>query len=199
MNAQVSEFWLLFGVFLVVLLVVGIVVAVFYLLTLQKALSRVSPHNRLMEPGLVWLLLIPIFSLIWQFFVAIRVPGSLQNEFRDRGRDDGSDYGKSIALTTAVLQIVYVVFSFGGRLSTETGQIGGCVSGVVSLVNLVLFIIFWVKIAGYSNQLAMDEGHGRRDIGHDPDDDDFDRRYPPKEGPSAPPGSFRPEHPDQYQ
>ena len=32
-------------------LVIALIVAIFYLLTLQKALSRVSPHNRKMEPA----------------------------------------------------------------------------------------------------------------------------------------------------
>src|SRR4051812_11441749 len=94
------------------LCVVGVVVAVvliiliFYLLTLQKALSRVSPRNRLMEPGMVWLNLIPCFNIIWQFVIAVRVPDSLRNEFRDRDQDDGSDYGKSLALSQAILGIV---------------------------------------------------------------------------------------------
>src|SRR2546423_227574 len=93
------------GVFVFILLAalaVALVVMIFYLLTLQKALSRVAPHNRLMQPGHVWFMLVPCVNIVWQFFVAIRVPDSLRNEFRERGRDDGSDYGKSIALTQAI-------------------------------------------------------------------------------------------------
>ena len=180
-----------------VVLAVCLLIVIIYLQTLQKALSRVSPRNRLMEPGLVWLLLIPCFNIIWQFFIAIRVPGSLQNEFRDRGRDDGSDYGKSIAMTNAILGIVGGVISNILIRSRDTAEIGLYLSGGLSIINLVLFIIFWVKIAGYSNQLAMEEG-GRRDLDYDPDDEKFDRRSPPSEGPSTPPGAIQPERPDQY-
>src|SRR6266852_353173 len=86
----------------------------FYLLTLQKALSRVSPRNRLMEPGMVWLMLIPCFNTIWQFFIVTRVAGSLRNEFRDRKRDDGSDYGKGFGLIYATLNVVGSFVGVGG-------------------------------------------------------------------------------------
>lgn len=178
-------------------LAVGLIVAILYLLTLQKALSRVPLRNRLMEPGLVWLLLIPCFNIIWQFFIAVRVPGSLQNEFRDRVRDDGSDYGKSIAMTNALLGIAGGFISSFLSRSRDTAQVGLYISGGLSIINLVLFIIFWVKIAGYSNQLAMEEGR-RRDIGNDPHNEKFDRRNLPSEGPSTPPGAIQPESPNQY-
>src|SRR5262245_57637499 len=91
-----------------------IIMVVFYLLTLQKALTRVSPRNRLMDPGLVWLNLIPIFNIIWAFFIAIRVPGSLKNEFRSRGLDDGSDYGKGIALANCILGVISTFVACAG-------------------------------------------------------------------------------------
>ena len=40
----------------------------------------------------------------------------------------------------------------------------------------------------------LDQGN----IGYDPDDDEFDRRVPPREGPATPPSSFQAEHPDQF-
>src|SRR5580700_6726522 len=83
-----------------------LVIVICYLRTLYKALSRISPRNRRMTPALVWLTLIPYFGVFWQFFIAMRVPDSLRNEFRDRGRDDGSDYGKSLVFTQAVLGVV---------------------------------------------------------------------------------------------
>ena len=177
------------GVFLLVVLVIFI----FYLMTLQKALSRVAPHNRLMEPGSVWLLLIPCFGLIWQFFIAVRVPGSLRNEFRERGMDDGSDYGKSIALTQAILGIVSSVISNGMRGMKDMEMLGSCASGIMSLIGLALFITFWVKVANYSSQLA-NSGRGRRDYDLDSDPYDRDDRDRPRRGPSGPsPETFRPD------
>jgi hypothetical protein len=71
--------------FLCLALVVGIAIHVFYLLTLQRALFRVSPWNRLLEPSLVWLGLIPFFNIVWNFYLATRVPDSLRNEVPGKG------------------------------------------------------------------------------------------------------------------
>ncbi len=145
-----EDAFIIFG-FLCFVLIAILVVAVFYLLTLQKALSRVARHNRLMEPGLVWLSLIPLVGLVWSFFIATRVPDSLRNEFRERGMDDFTDYGKRIGLANAVLG---VVLSAAAVLSIIAPSLWwGFVLIPLGLVSLMLFIIFWVRIAGYSREI----------------------------------------------
>ena len=128
---------------------------------------------------MVWLFLIPCFNLIWQFFIATRIPDSLKNEFRDRDRDDGSDYGKTIALTQAVLGLLNVPLSMSSNLvAQQSPEISLAISGVsmiLSLIGLVLFIVFWVKIANYSRMLGEEGDHrGRQRGGYDDDDDDDD-------------------------
>jgi hypothetical protein len=53
-----------FGVLTIVLIVMAILLVpkIFYLFTLQKAFSRCSPDCRAMNPGMVWLMLIPLFG-----------------------------------------------------------------------------------------------------------------------------------------
>ncbi len=154
------------AIFLMLLLTIvsGVVC---FLLTMQKTLSRISPHNRLMAPSMVWLNMIPGFHLVWQFVIAMRVPGSLKNEFRDRGRDNGTGYGKLLGLaycfSTSLGVVLYVLLvailqMTDGRPSQghSTTVIG--VSGITfQVIALVTGILFWVKIAGYSKQLASDE------------------------------------------
>lgn len=148
--------------FVCLFLVIVLVVVIFYLLTLQKALSRVSPHNRLMEPGLVWLSLIPLFNIIWAFFIVTRVPDSLRNEFRERDQDDGSDYGKGIGMANAILTVVTIPLNMITQVTQS--PILALLLLPIGLAGLVLFIIFWVKIAGYSGRLAASHGsYGERD------------------------------------
>ena len=66
---------------------IGLAITILFLLTLSKALRRCAPENRTMEPGMVWLYLIPIFNLYWQFVTVNRVSESLKNEFYARGID----------------------------------------------------------------------------------------------------------------
>ena len=185
-----------------VVLIVALAIQIFYLLTLQKALSRVSPENRTMQPGLVWLMLIPCFNLIWQFFIAIRVPDSLKNEFRSRGMDDGSDYSKTIGIAQCVVGILASVVGNGFQAASrnegrDAAMMGSCFSGILSLVGLVLFIIFWVKIANYSIQLASDHGYPdqfRRRADDYFEEEDLRKRPPP----DSPPESYRPEDEGKY-
>jgi len=112
---------------------------IFYLLTLQKALNRCSPENRAMNPGMVWLTLIPLFGLVWQFFVVINVAKSLGAEFLKRGQAEEPQPGKTLGLVMCILSCCGII-PFLGVLC--------------SLGALVCWIIYWVKIAGFSARLA---------------------------------------------
>jgi hypothetical protein len=189
----VQEALLIFLCVIGVILAIALAIGISYLLTLQTALSRVAPRNRLMEPGMVWLSLIPCFNIVWAFFIASRVPGSLRNEFMDRGRDDGGDYGQSMAMTVAVLNVVSFPISLAGQVP-QMKTAASLINGFLSLMSLVLFIMFWVKIYGYSKQLAADDGW-RPDRRFDDFDDDY-----PRGGSTPPPSSdaFREGDPGQY-
>ena len=52
------------GYLQIILLLVFVVIAVLFLLTQQNTLKAVKPENRLMQPGLVWLQLIPLLGQI---------------------------------------------------------------------------------------------------------------------------------------
>jgi hypothetical protein len=110
-------------------------VSIFYILTLQKALNRCSPENRQMAPGMVWLLLIPIFNVIWNFFVVLKIAASLGAEFAKRGITSEPAPGKNIGLAFAILSVLsWVPF--------------------VGIAAFVCWIIYWVKINGFASQLT---------------------------------------------
>jgi len=133
--------------------IIALVIAIFYLLTLSKALSRCSRDNRTMEPGMVWLNLIPLFNLVWQFITVLRVSESLRNEFESRGRRRAGDYGKGVGLAYCILGLLGIIPLIGP---------------LFSLAGLVCFIMYWVKVAGFSGELAR-SGAG------DDLDDEYDR------------------------
>lgn len=116
---------------------IGIAIAVFFLLNLSGALSAVKPENRQMQPGLVWLNLIPFFGLVWIFITAIKLGDSLVSEARDQSLDFG-DGGKSLGIALGVLNIATII------------PLIGILAGIAALV---VFILYWVKIAGYKNTL----------------------------------------------
>ncbi len=143
----------------------GIVVTIFYLLALQHALERCSCANRTMTPGLVWLLLVPLFQEVWAFLVVIALGRSLGNEFRSRGLAAPSRPGQSLGLAMAAVgasgyvlglglyTIAVVELVRGDGLSSGWLSLGSVVLLLV-LARLVLLIIYWVTIHNYSQRLA---------------------------------------------
>jgi hypothetical protein len=126
---------------LVILLAIGIglLPKIFYLITLQNAMNAVRPENRKMPSGQVWLEIIPLFGIVWQFFNVANVSDSLKREFNDRGIPTAEARpAYSIGLTFCILFCCSFI-PFLGVLAA----IGG----------LVCWIIFWVKIANYKAEL----------------------------------------------
>ncbi len=115
--------------------------AIFYLITLQNALGKCAPGSRTMEPAMVWLLLIPLFSLIWAFLVVMALAKSLGNEFRRRGIPCPDPLpGQNIGMAMCICSCC----------------------GIIPIINLlagpaafVLWIVYWVKIAEYSRALDV--------------------------------------------
>jgi hypothetical protein len=66
----------------------GLVLSICYLVTIGRTLAAVSEQHRRMNPRLVWLNLIPVFSLPWHFYTVFKVSESLIAEFSARGVPD---------------------------------------------------------------------------------------------------------------
>ena len=56
----------------------AILVAVFYLLNLQNLLKQITPANRQVEPGNVWLMFIPLFNIIYPFILYPKITDSVK-------------------------------------------------------------------------------------------------------------------------
>lgn len=138
-------------IFYGIIIVVAIAIQVCFLLSMSKCFKAISPRNRQMEPGKVWLALIPIFGLVWTIIMILKLSDSLRDEYDDRGMRGDGDFGKTLG-------IVYIVSSF-----------------ICGPVALITFIMYWVKVAGYSKAL-LSRGGGRYDDDDDDDEDDRPRK-----------------------
>jgi hypothetical protein len=117
-----------------------VVPLVFYLLDARRALRACAPERRRMEPDLVWMQLVPLFGLVWQFFVVLAVSGSLGAELRHRGiaaePDPGQPYGLAMCALSACGVIPFV--------------------GLVTLpASLVCMVLYWVRVRGAKNLLVV--------------------------------------------
>jgi hypothetical protein len=114
------------------LLLAGLLVLkVLFLLSMSRCFREISPQNRKMEPGMVWLCLIPFFDMAWTIIMMLRLAESLDLEYEDRDLPPDGDFGKTLAIVHTVLVFV-----------------GG-------LVSVVVLIMYWLKIAEYTRTLRQ--------------------------------------------
>jgi hypothetical protein len=156
-----------------VLLSIGITVLVWFalrlllLITLARALRECSPRNRRMEPGQVYLNLIPLFRYAWQFVTVQHVTQSLRDEFADRGLPRQGDYANGLGTAFAVTSVCGLVPYIGV---------------LARIAALVLSIVYWLRIAAILRALREAESFGDdedadyRDRYYDDEDDRYSRR-----------------------
>ena len=70
-----------------VLLALCLLPLVFYLLTMQRALTLAGKEHRNLEPGMVWLMFIPLFGLVWQFFIVKHVSEAVRSWAAANGKE----------------------------------------------------------------------------------------------------------------
>jgi hypothetical protein len=99
-----------------------------------------------MDPGMVWLLIVPIVAQVWMFFVVLNIAKSLGNEFRLRGIPTGDpEPGKMIGLAMSVCGAAALIPRLLPSLAFVTIP--------ALLAHLVLLIFYWTKINGFSRML----------------------------------------------
>jgi hypothetical protein len=125
---------------LVLFLVCGLflIPGILFLLTLQNALKKCDASVRQMEPAMVWLLLIPLFSLVWNFFVVTGIGKSLGAEFRRRGIAQEPYPAQSVGMALAICQCCCII---------------PIVNILAGLAGFVLWIMYWVQVAKFSSML----------------------------------------------
>ncbi|MCX8109252.1 MAG: hypothetical protein N3G20_10655, partial [Verrucomicrobiae bacterium] len=98
---------------------------------LTSCFRVIPPEHRKMEPTLVWLLLIPCFPIVWNFFVFLRLSDSYLSYFSAQGRTDVGDCGRGLGLGYAICFACSVVPYIGV---------------LAALAAIVLLILYLVKV-----------------------------------------------------
>ncbi len=139
---------------MLVFIVVVLLVFILFLLNLKRMLNQVNPDNRMVAPANVFLMLIPIFSLVYGFILFPKISESIRKEYESRGKIIPGDCLKVLGYVFAGLMV----------LSTIINYIETPFSGIVSLSLLTILIIYWVKSAQIKNELRSSGPDARADL-----------------------------------
>jgi hypothetical protein len=148
--------------FQLLLLFAFVIPAILFLFTQQRTLQAIQPANRLLNPGIVWLQLIPVFGQVWQFFIVIRIASSIRKEIVSRQDDsilgiyNAAMVNKLDNRPTLRIGIAYcILFTTGIFANIFTLKIEVLYGVVVFLFfsGMICWIIYWVLLAQYKNKL----------------------------------------------
>ncbi|MCU0431969.1 MAG: hypothetical protein MUC87_00785 [Bacteroidia bacterium] len=152
-NSPFDQPGFLIGLAIVLFIILAITLAIYipFIINLSNALKQVAPHNRKISPGQMWLILIPIFGTIWAFIIVPRIADSLVAEYqRRRMHYEEERLGYQSGMAWAVLGAMTYIRTFA-----DLAQIPfiGAIGSLAGLGALIFFIVYWVKIARYKNEL----------------------------------------------
>jgi hypothetical protein len=129
---------------------IGVAINVFFCLALVKTLSLVKEENRKITPILIWLILIPGFNVLWNFFVVIRMSQSIKNELDSREFEVEGNPTLYVGLSYAILSSVILFVPTPKDLNYSLGV------GVLAIAIIVAFVQYWMKIVWYGKVLKQD-------------------------------------------
>jgi hypothetical protein len=121
-------------------ILIPLVINIFVCYLLQQCLNRIPPQFRKQQPGMVWLLLIPCFSLVWNFFVFPPISKSFKAYFDSINRTDVGDCQEGIGLAYSICCAASIV------------PYVGCLGALGALVLLIMYL---VKITDLKNQIPL--------------------------------------------
>lgn len=123
----------------IVFLIAGIIILVFWLIVMSRALDQVSHDIRKMEPGAVWLCAIPVFGLVWQFLVTNAVAKGIAGEFAVRNMFPAESKPGAAIGTTGCILVCCCIIPYAGV--------------AVAIIGLIFLVIHISKISEYNSAL----------------------------------------------
>ncbi|MCA9294855.1 MAG: hypothetical protein KC983_00020 [Phycisphaerales bacterium] len=121
------EGWLVLFASLAVMLYA---INIFICMLVYFTLADIPARHRTMEPKSVFLLLIPGFNFVWNFYVFQDIPKSYSRAFIARGRTDIGDCGKRVGLAFAIAAACSII---------------PCIGFLAAPIALILLIVYLVK------------------------------------------------------
>jgi hypothetical protein len=127
-----------------------VIIKSLFALAIIKTLNEISLKNRKISPALVWLLVIPGFNVIWNFYVALRLSQSLKDELDERNFEVK---GKP----TLFIGLAYAIVSSSALFIPPPKDVEhSLVYGIIGIAAIVTFVQYWMKINWYKKVLQND-------------------------------------------
>ena len=132
---------------MVVSILVGLAIAVAICWFLMICFQRIPAEHRKQKPEMVWLLLIPCFGVVWNFFVLPKLSESFKSYFDSVGQQDVGDCGRKLAMWCCILG--------AAQLAGVIPLLGAVIAPLAGIAGLVLWIMFMIKANDLKNRIPQ--------------------------------------------
>lgn len=143
---------------------ISLIVNVLFCLSLRKALFLVRPENRLLRFTSIWLMLVPMLNLFFNFWVVSKMAASLNRELQDRDFEvEAPGPGYRIGMCYAFLEVLRFLLAislnvdkFSATFKPLESTWLGAMQAIFSIASVILFIQYWLKINWHTKVLQKD-------------------------------------------
>jgi hypothetical protein len=125
---------------------------IYFIISLQKLLSQISPQNRTIQKQALWYLLIPIFNLLWNFNVMNKIAYSLRLEYYSLGLNFPNNPTSTIGIMWAFSSSFYLIIPLV-PLSTDLKMPISVFATFLYLLSVGLFFAYWSAIVEHQKIL----------------------------------------------
>lgn len=116
-----------------------IVVNIFYILTLQKSLRAIDDDLRPLPAWLSWLYLIPVFNIIWIYFLVAGIASGYRKMFASGRLKKKVSAGLDVGMGFAVCLTIALIFH---RATV-----------VMLMISFALWVVHWIKVSRLPGQV----------------------------------------------
>lgn len=123
--------------------------AILYLLTISNTLKAISWENRVIEPGSVWYMLIPIYNYYYYFGLVKDVSVSIENEYKIRNIPISTNPTKTVGVITASLTVAVVMLN----ILSKIGLMPSLLVSLLAIVQMGFWIAHWVQVGTFRGKI----------------------------------------------
>ena len=113
---------------------------------------RVPASHQRSSPLMIWLLMIPCFNIVWNFFVFPTVSRSIRDYRASLGLADGNDCGETLGWAFSVVYLLSAVFGLFGIIPL-IGLLVSPLSCLAWIGYVVILVIYLLRIHETSGNL----------------------------------------------
>jgi hypothetical protein len=138
-----------FAVYIQLILFLAFLIpAICFFVTQYQTVQLIQPQFRRLHPGQVWFQLIPIFGLIWQFFVITRLSDSIRNQLAAPVEDlVFTEETSTDNRPTFMLGITYAILFCLATLPISI------LKAIIGAIAILCWVAYWIELNRYRKKI----------------------------------------------